>query len=129
MDVVLDRSIADPWAEGMVMGGSSDVSEVSWNVPTLEFNTTARVLGTPGHSWQVVAQSGMGIGHKSLIFAAKVIATSTIELLVKPEIVQKAQKEFKIIMKERTYNSYASEKPPLDIWSRVRANEKLNSLS
>jgi len=68
IDVLMDRSVPDPWGEGEIMFGSTDVADISWQAPTKEFSTAAWVLGTPGHSWQVVAQSGTGLGHKSLIF-------------------------------------------------------------
>lgn len=86
MDVDLFQEVIDPWTEGKVFGGSSDVSDVSWNIPTMEFGTAAYVLGIPGHSWQVVACCGMSIGHKSLIFAAKTLAGATLDLITKPEI-------------------------------------------
>jgi len=69
MDVLIDRTIPDAWDEGEVSHGSTDVSDVSWQCPTMEFGTSTYVLGTPGHSWQNVALSGMSIGHKSLFFA------------------------------------------------------------
>jgi aminobenzoyl-glutamate utilization protein B len=115
-DTILDQTIADAWNDGEAGGGSTDVSDVSWNTPTMEFGTSTFVLGTPGHSWQNVAQSGMGIGHKSLLFAGKTIALSVIDLLTKPELRKKAQDELKERLAGRTYRSpVPSEvKPPLD---------------
>ena len=87
MDVLIDTSIPDPWDEGERGGGSTDVADVSWNTPTIEFPTATCILGTPGHSWQFAAQSGTSIGHKSLIFAAKTIALSVIELMTRPDLL------------------------------------------
>ncbi|NIQ04788.1 MAG: amidohydrolase [Candidatus Korarchaeota archaeon] len=117
MDVLLDRSIPDPWDEGEVSHGSTDVADVSWQAPTLEFSTTAWVLGTPGHSWMNVAHAGMGIGHKSLLFAAKVIATSAIDLLTTPDLREKAWEEFKERTKGKEYTFPLPEgaEPPLDV--------------
>ena len=95
IDVELDRSIVDAWNEGEVGSGSSDMGDVSWQAPTLEFSTATYALGTPGHSWQIVAQSKTGIGHKSLIFAAKVISGTVIELLLHPELIKKSKEELK----------------------------------
>jgi aminobenzoyl-glutamate utilization protein B len=113
VDVDLVRDILDPWDEGMVMGGSTDVSDVSWKMPTMEFGTTTFVLGTPGHSWQSVACSGMSIGHKSLLFAAKTIAGAGLDLLTQPELLKKAKEEYNERIKGRTYKSpIPSEVPP-----------------
>ncbi|MEM4727902.1 MAG: amidohydrolase, partial [Candidatus Bathyarchaeia archaeon] len=118
MDILIDRSIPEPWGEGEVSSGSTDVADVSWQAPTMEFSTTAYVLGTPGHSWQVVAQSGMGIGHRSLIFAAKTIASSALDLLERRELLERAWEEFKSRLKGRNYRSPipTDAKPPLELW-------------
>ncbi len=120
IDVLIDQSVPDPWGEGEVSPGSTDVADVSWQAPTKEFSTTAWVLGTPGHSWQVVAQSGMGLGHKSLIFAAKVMAASAIDLMTNEELLKRAWDEFKGRLKGRTYKCAIPPeiKPPVDIWSK-----------
>ena len=103
IDVDLVTDIIDPWDEGETSPGSSDVADVSWQGPTIEFGTTSFVLGAPGHSWQHVACSGMSIGHKSLLFAAKTMAGSAIDLLTKPELIKKAKDEFKDRLKGRIY--------------------------
>jgi len=120
MDIDLDDSIPDPWGEGEVSPGSTDVSDVSWQTPTLEFDTTACVLGTPGHSWQNTAQFGMSIGHKSLIFAAKTIAASIIDLLTRPDVLKQAREELTKRTQGRVYTPPIPPdlKPPLDIWTR-----------
>lgn len=102
------------------MAGSTDVSDVSWQVPTMEFTTATFVLGSPGHSWQNVAQGGMSIGHKSLIFAAKTMSSSVIDLISKPDLVKSAKEEFKEKLGGRTYRSpLPSEmKPALEMWKK-----------
>ena len=105
IDVDLVTDILDPWDEGKVSGGSTDVSDISWNTPTMEFSTTAAVLGTPGHSWHFVSTSGMSIGHKSLIFAAKTIAGTALDLMTMPEVLEKAKEEQKERLKGQTYRS------------------------
>jgi len=103
MDIDIVTDILDPWNEGEVSGGSTDVADVSWQTPTMEFGTAAFVLGAPGHSWQAVACSGTSMGHKSLIFAAKTMAGTTLDLLTKPELLAKAKQEHARKMEERTY--------------------------
>ena len=120
IDKLIDDEISDPWGEGEVSHGSTDVGDVSWQTPTVEFSTATCILGTPGHSWQFVAQSGVGLGHKSLMFAAKVMAATAIDLLTKEDLLNKAKKEHKQRTAGKKYRSPIPPeiKPPLDIWDR-----------
>jgi len=117
MDILLDQSIPDPWDEGFVWPGSTDVADVSWVTPTMEFTTATNAIGVPAHSWQSVALNGMSIGHKSLIFAAKIIAGSALDLLTKPKLLKKVRDEFKERKGDRIYTSPIPEeiKPPLEV--------------
>ncbi len=74
--------------------GSTDVGDVSWVTPTGQVLTACQALGTPGHSWQIVAQSGMGIGHKGMIYAAQALSAAAVEFMQRPELVQQARDEF-----------------------------------
>jgi aminobenzoyl-glutamate utilization protein B len=73
----------------------------------MEFGTACCMLGTPGHSWQFAAQSGMSIGHKGLIFASKVIAASGLELMTNPELLSRVREEWVERLAGRSY------KPPI----------------
>jgi aminobenzoyl-glutamate utilization protein B len=117
LDVNIVTDILDPWNEGEVSGGSTDVADVGWQTPTMEFSTAALVLGAPGHSWQTVACSGTSLGHKSLIFAAKTMAGATIDLLTKPDLLAKAKEEYSKKMQGRTYRCAIPNdvEPPLSI--------------
>ena len=119
VDVDLVTDILDSWNEGDVSAGSTDVSDVSWNTPTMEFSTTTVVLGTPGHSWTTVATCGMSIGHKSLIFATKTMAGAALELMTDKDLLMKAQDELKERLVGRKYKSPVppDAKPPLDQWT------------
>ncbi len=75
-------------------GGSSDVGDVSWNVPTVSFGTATFVPGSAGHSWQNVAAGGTTIGTKSLINTAKVFALTAIDLYTNPTLVSEVKEEF-----------------------------------
>ena len=120
VDKLLDDEVPDPWGDGEYMHGSTDVADVSWRVPTVEFYTATWTLGTPGHSWQNVAQSRVGLGHKSLIFSAKVMAGATIDLLTDGKIVRKAKEEYRERIGNRKYKSPipVGSKPPLDVWEK-----------
>jgi aminobenzoyl-glutamate utilization protein B len=119
MDVVMDDTLPDDWSEGKISHGSTDVADVSWQTPTLEFNTSAFVLGCPGHSWQNVALAGMGVGHRSLIFASKILASTVIDLLTRPDLLGKANNEFEERLKGKRYVSPLPDgsNPPLNQWS------------
>jgi aminobenzoyl-glutamate utilization protein B len=118
LDRLIDDEIPDPWGEGETIHGSTDVGDVSWQVPTVEFGTATWVLGTPAHSWQAVTQSSLGIGHKSLVFAAKTMATTVLDLLLKKADLKKAQLEHKQRTRSKKYKSPIPKdhKPPLNPW-------------
>jgi len=115
-DVNFDDRVLDDYRAGMVGAGSTDVSDVSWVVPTIEFTTTCCMLGTPGHSWQFTAQNGMSIGHKGLMYSTKVHAAAGLELLTKPELMKKVKAEWVERLNGRVYESPIPKdlKPPLD---------------
>ena len=77
-----------------LMGGSTDIGDVSWITPTAQLTTCCWPLGTPGHSWQTVASSGSSIGVKGMLFAAQGMALAGLELLTKPALLQAARAEF-----------------------------------
>jgi aminobenzoyl-glutamate utilization protein B len=116
-DVNLVSDILDAWNEGEISHGSTDVSDVSWQCPTMEFNTSCNVLGAPGHDWRFTSISGMSIGHKSLIFSAKTMASSALDLFTKPEILERAWEEHRERLGDREYSSPIPEdvNPPLEI--------------
>jgi len=74
--------------------GSTDVADVSWNVPTVGLRVATWVPGTPAHSWQAVAAGGMSIGYKGMNNASQVLALTGAEFFANPELIAKAQAEF-----------------------------------
>ena len=74
--------------------GSTDVGDVSWNVPTAGFRAASWVPGTAAHSWQAVASGGTSIGLKGAELAAKVLSSSAIELYLNQNIIDMAKKEY-----------------------------------
>ncbi len=112
VDLVTD--IFDAWDDGETSPGSTDVSDVSWITPTMEFRTACNVNGSPGHSWQFVACSGSSIGHKSLLFAAKTMAGSALDLFLNPDKVKEARDEHVARLRGREYVRDPSREPPLE---------------
>lgn len=74
-------------------GGSTDVSDISWVVPTAGLGTATWVPGTAAHSWQAVAAGGMSIGAKGMIMAAKTLAGSMIDAFSNPKLIEDSWKE------------------------------------
>ncbi|TXT64140.1 MAG: p-aminobenzoyl-glutamate hydrolase subunit B [Promethearchaeota archaeon] len=110
----LNKIIIPPLGEGQSLPGSTDVADVSWVTPLAEFMIACEVMGSPGHSWQNVATSGMSIGHKGMLTAAKILTLSALEFMNKPELVEKAWKQFEKDHKDESYTSPFPEglKPP-----------------
>jgi aminobenzoyl-glutamate utilization protein B len=75
-------------------GGSTDVGDVSYAVPTVGMSAATWVPGTPAHSWQAVACGGTDIGIKGMMVAAKTLTTTAIDLFTTPETIAKAKEEF-----------------------------------
>jgi aminobenzoyl-glutamate utilization protein B len=73
--------------------GSTDVGDISWNVPTSEFTTATWVPGTPAHSWQAIAAGGTTIGYKGMQLAAKVLALTAIDFYENPGLSDEARNE------------------------------------
>jgi len=83
-----------PYTPASKAGGSTDVGDVSFAVPTVGFGTATWVPGTPAHSWQAVAAGGTTIGKKGMITAAKTLALTAMKLIDNPQIVKQAKEEF-----------------------------------
>jgi aminobenzoyl-glutamate utilization protein B len=97
-------------------GGSTDVGDVSWMVPTAGLRTATWIPGTSAHTWQAVAAGGMGIGMKGMMNAAKAIAGTAVDLYNNPEAVKDAKKELieRRGLKFNYYSLLGDRKPPLD---------------
>lgn len=76
-------------------GGSTDVGDVSWVVPTVRLRATVAPAGTPWHSWAVVACGGMSIGHKGMIHATKALAMTMVDLFKEPKLREEVKAEWK----------------------------------
>ncbi|MEZ4869656.1 MAG: amidohydrolase [Caldilineaceae bacterium] len=88
-----------------VMPGSTEVGDVSYITPTGQLTTCCWPFGTPPHSWQITASSGSSIGFKGMLFAAKALAFTALDLMTKPELLQTARAEFAASSAGRPYVS------------------------
>lgn len=95
---------------------STDVGDVSWNVPTIGFSTATFVPGVVAHTWQAAACAGMSIGQKGMAIAAKALAVTGSDVFSDRQLVLDAKADFRRQMEGKTYQSVipAGQKPPLD---------------
>ena len=93
-------------------GGSTDVGDVSWNVPNINLSVTTAPKDTPWHSWAVVACGGMSIGHKGMIYASKAMAMTMADLFENPKLVEKVKAEYKERKGDVVYKAIVPEGPP-----------------
>jgi aminobenzoyl-glutamate utilization protein B len=71
-------------------GGSDDIGDISWNMPTVTLGYPANIPGLPGHNWSSGIASATPIAHKGVVAGAKVQAMTILDLLTKPELVKNA---------------------------------------
>lgn len=104
------------WGRAELGRYSTDVGDISWQVPTAQFMAATWVPGTPGHSWQVVAQGGMSIGFKGMMVAAKTMAATAVDLFEKPAILEEARRELEAARGPDFHYEplLGDRKPPLD---------------
>ncbi len=95
---------------------STDVGDISWNVPTIGFRAATFVPGVGAHTWQAAACAGMSIGQKGMIIAAKALAITGADLFSDHQLVLDAKADFRHQMEGKSYQSIipAGQKPPLD---------------
>jgi aminobenzoyl-glutamate utilization protein B len=93
-------------------GGSTDVADVSWVVPTVHLSVVTAAKDAPWHAWPVVATGGMSIGHKGMMYASKALAATMIDLYKDPKKVEAVKKDFADKKGDVTYKGYIPDGPP-----------------
>ncbi|MCI0435092.1 MAG: hypothetical protein L0271_15840 [Gemmatimonadetes bacterium] len=104
------------WFEPRQNGGSTDVGDVSWRVPTAGARIATWVPGTSSHSWQAIAAGGTSIGTKGMIVAAKTLAMTALDLFTTPATLVDARPEFEQrLPRNFVYTALVGDRaPPLD---------------
>jgi aminobenzoyl-glutamate utilization protein B len=93
-------------------GGSTDVGDVSWVVPTLHLSVTTAPAGAPWHAWPVVASGGMSIGHKGMIYAAKALAAAMVDLFEDAKVREAIRAEYEEKTQGHVFKPYIPAGPP-----------------
>lgn len=73
-----------------VGGGSDDIADISWSLPTIVLRYPSNIPGLPGHHWSNAISMATPIAHKGVVYGAKAEAMTLIDMLLKPEIIKEA---------------------------------------
>lgn len=101
--------LVSPLSSEMMLYGSTDVADVSWQTPTVQCTTACFALGTPLHTWQVVAVGNTPIAHKGMLYAADIMVRTAIACMENPTIIEEAKEELKARLKGEEYVSLIPE--------------------
>jgi aminobenzoyl-glutamate utilization protein B len=99
-------------------GGSDDIGDISWNVPTITLRYPANIPGLPGHNWSSAIASATPIAHKGVVTGAKVQAMTVLDFLNQPELVKQAWDYFNTVQtKDHKYTPFlkADTPPPVHL--------------
>jgi aminobenzoyl-glutamate utilization protein B len=99
-------------------GGSDDIGDVSWTVPTVTLRYPANIPGLPGHSWLNAVSMATPIAHKGVTAGAKTVAATVVDLLLNPALVEKAWAYFRDVQtRDVKYTSFLGpeDKPALEL--------------
>ena len=97
---------------GAAEGGSTDVADISWNIPIIHISVATAPAAAPWHGWSVVACGGMSIGHKGMLYASKALAATMIDLFADPQNVRAIRADFAKKTEGVQYKAYIPEGPP-----------------
>ena len=105
-------------------GGSDDIGDVSWNMPTITLNYPSNIPGMPGHNWANAISMATPIAHKGVVAGAKVQAMTILDILFTPQIVADAWDYFNNVQtKEIKYKPFfaPTDKPPIWLNEKIMA--------
>ena len=106
-------------------GGSDDIGDVSWNVPTVTLNYPANIAAGPGHNWATAVSMATPIAHKGTTAGAKVQALTVLDLVTRPELVQQAWDYFNNVQtKDKKYTPLLRPEDKPAIWLNKETMDK-----
>lgn len=110
---------------GPTGGGSDDIGDVSWNVPTVTLRYPSNIPGGPGHNWANAIAMATPIAYKGVIAGAKVQAMTMLDILLNPELVGNAWDYFRNVQtKETKYQSFLRPDDKPAIWLNQKTMEQ-----
>ena len=116
----LEGSVPFSWG-----GGSDDIADISWNVPTIVLRYPANIDGTKGHHWGDAIAMATPIAHKGSLAGAKATALTLIDIFTNTKIVTDAKDYFVNVQTKNTkYKPFLSEKDPAPIYLNKEIMDK-----
>jgi len=110
---------------GPTGGGSDDIGDISWAVPTVTLRYPSNIPGGPGHNWANAISMATPIAHKGVVAGAKVQAMTMLDILLHPELVDKAWDYFKNVQnKEMHYTTFLRPGDQPAIWLNQKTMEQ-----
>ena len=109
---------------GPTGGGSDDIGDISWNVPTVTLRYPSNIPGGPGHNWANGVSMATPIAYKGVIAGAKVQAMTMLDILLRPELVEQARDYFvNVQTKDQKYQSFLRPADQPAIWLNEKTME------
>ena len=109
---------------GPLGGGSDDIGDVSWVVPTVTLRYPSNIPGGPGHNWANGIAMATPIAHKGVVAGAKVQALTMLDIVLHPDLVQKAWEYFNNVQtKDQKYKSFLRPDDKPAIWLNTKIME------
>jgi aminobenzoyl-glutamate utilization protein B len=106
-------------------GGSDDIGDISWNVPTVTLRYPSNIPGLPGHNWANAISMATPIAHKGVTAGAKVQAMTILDLVIRPELVDQAWDYFRNVQtKDQKYEPIIRPQDEPAIWLNKATMEK-----
>jgi aminobenzoyl-glutamate utilization protein B len=106
-------------------GGSDDIGDVSWNVPTVTLRYPSNIPGLPGHNWANAIAMATPIAHKGVTAGAKVQAMTILDLVMRPELVEQAWSYFRDVQtKDTKYEPLIRAQDQPAIWLNKNTMDK-----
>ncbi|MFI6878101.1 amidohydrolase [Streptomyces sp. NPDC050400] len=75
-------------------GGSTDVADISWNVPTVSMGAALAPIGTKMHTWSTAACAAAAPGQAAVVAAARYLAATAVDLITQPARLKAIKDEF-----------------------------------
>jgi aminobenzoyl-glutamate utilization protein B len=92
-------------------GGSDDIADISWSVPTIVLGYPSNIPNLPGHHWSNAISMATPIAHKGIVSGAKAEALTLVDLFLNPKLIQDAWDYYKNVQtKETKYEPFISDK-------------------
>jgi aminobenzoyl-glutamate utilization protein B len=120
-----DAGEDDGLGVGPMGGGSDDIGDISWAVPTVTLRYPSNIPGGPGHNWANAISMATPIAHKGVVAGAKVQAMTMLDILLHPELVNQAWDYFKNVQnKDAHYTTFLRPGDQPAIWLNQKTMEQ-----